>query len=126
MPNVAVSDKRSAPVAPAVAATESEKPLLELLSFHCSSGYGFFEITGEVKNVSDHSLKDVMAEGTARTATGEFVNSSEALLTYNPILPGQTSPFKVIMTNNPEMEKCAVGFKYLFGGQVNTDMSKAK
>ena len=36
----------------------------------------------------------------------------------NPILPGQTTSFKVMHTENPAMAKASVEFKTLFGGTV--------
>lgn len=93
---------------------------LELLSFRCYEEYGYFIIEGEVKNISSESLKSVEAVGTTYTETGEFVKSSEALIEYDPILPGQTSPFKVMMTTNPAITKCNVGFKEFWGTTIPT------
>ena len=106
--------------------TTSNDPQLELLNFHCTSQYGFFEISGQVKNISGESLKDVTAVGTAYAKDGQFVNSDSVLIEYNPILSGQTSPFKVMMTNNPEMSKCNVDFKYLMGESINTKVDSSK
>lgn len=97
----------------------NDEPQLELISQHCYEEYGYFQFAGEVKNISGKSLKNVEAVGTAYTKTGEFVNSDDALISYNPILPGQTSSFKVMMTYNPAMQKCATDFKYLMGESIN-------
>ena len=99
--------------------TVSNEPQLELLSYRCYDEYDYFQIVGQVKNISDQSLKNVEALGTAYTKTGEFVNSSDSLIDYNPILPGQKSSFKVMMTDNPEMKKCTIEFKYLMGGNID-------
>jgi hypothetical protein len=49
---------------------------------------------------------------------GNFITSADALIDYNPILPNQISPFKVMATYNPEMKKAGVEFKYLMGGTI--------
>jgi hypothetical protein len=59
-----------------------------------------------------------MAVGEFRTSSGELVKAEDALLDYDPILPGQTSPFKAGGTDNPAIQKCNLSFKYLFGGQI--------
>ncbi len=109
--------------APAVAKADQ----LELLSYKCTTEYGFFTISGQVKNISSESLKNVTAVGTTYTSDGQFINSDSALTEYNPILAGQTSPFKVMMTLNPAMKKCDVSFKELLGGTIQTkDSSSTK
>jgi hypothetical protein len=101
-------------------------PQLELISYSCYQESGYFQITGQVKNISNQSLKNVEVVGTAYTKDGQFVNSEDFLIEYNPILVGQKSPFKVMMTNNPEMKKCNVNFKYLMGGTINTKTDATK
>lgn len=94
-------------------------PSLELLSFSCTQEYGYIFVTGEVKNISNVSMENVVAVGHFRTKNGQFVKSADALLEYNPILPGQTSPFKSGGTTNPAIGGCEVSFKYLMGGSIN-------
>ncbi len=101
-----------------VPAAGSEK--LELVSFKCSTEYGFSKVTGEVKNISGKSMDSVVAVGSFYTKSGEFVKSSDAIIDYNPILAGQTSPFQVITTSNPEMDSCKIAFKEFFGGTIPT------
>jgi len=83
-------------------------------------------IRGEVKNVSNRPIKNLMAVATFRTGAGGFVKSDDALVEYNPLLPGQTSPFKVGTTHNPASEKCRLSFKTMFGGEVKYDDLKNK
>ena len=49
---------------------------------------------------------------------GGFITSDDALIDYNPILPGQTSPFKAMATENPAMRKASIDFKELMGGSI--------
>lgn len=105
------------------ASTPTGAEKLELLSYRCYKEYGYFHITGQVKNISDKSIENVTAVGTTLTEDGQFVNSSEALTEYNPIMAGQTSPFTVMMTLNPVMSKCQVEFKELMGGTLKTKVA---
>lgn len=60
-----------------------------------------------------------MAVGTFRTNSGELVKSDSALIDYNPLMPGQTSPFKSMGTDNPQITDCGLNFKYLMGGSIS-------
>jgi hypothetical protein len=97
---------------------------LELVSYSCDKEYGYFTIKGQVKNISGASMKDVQVVGSIYTSDGTFVTSSDALIEYNPILPGQTSPFTTMSTDNPEATKCQVEFKEFFGGTIPTKVDK--
>jgi len=103
-----------------------QTPSLELLSMNCYEEYSFFHITGEVKNITDKSLDNIEAVGSTYTKDGQLVKSDEALIEYNPILPGQTSPYEVLSTSNPEMAKCKVDFKELMGGSIMTKDGRTK
>ena len=52
--------------------------------------------------------------------SGTFITTDNALIDYNPILPGQTSPFKTMSSTNPAMSKYTVDFKHLIGGTIDT------
>lgn len=103
---------------------KNDEPLLELQNYNCSNEYDYFIIEGSVKNISDKPLDDVEAIGNAYQDNDEFVKSDSALIKYNPILSGQTSPFKVIMTGNPLIKKCSISFKELLGGTILTKKSE--
>ncbi|MGB7592555.1 MAG: FxLYD domain-containing protein [Terriglobia bacterium] len=93
-------------------------PQLELKNFGWHTEYGYAILEGQVTNISAVPLKNVTAVASFYDAKGGFVTSSEALIEYNPILPGQTSPFSVGTTENPAMKKAAVDFKDLLGGTI--------
>lgn len=92
---------------------------LQLLSSSSERAYGYITRSGEVKNISDSSLENVMAVVSYYTEDDTFVKSADALIDYNPILSGQTSPFSVITTDNPAITKLRISFKYLFGGTIS-------
>lgn len=105
--------------------TESEKRIrdsadLQLLTWSWSTEYGFATAEGQVRNVSGRSLENVLAVVEWSTPSGTFITSADCLVQYNPILPGQTSPFRCSTTANPAMETASVSFQTLFGGRLVT------
>ena len=75
---------------------------------------------GQVKNISSERLEAVEAVVEFYDSEGNFVKSDSALIDYNPILPGQTSPFSVLSTDNPAIKRYSVTFKFLFDGTIPT------
>lgn len=105
--------------------TGSSTPVLEVKSWSCNTEHGHTSISGEVKNISDKPLKNVTAVATFKTKDGTFVKSANALIDYNPILAGQTSPFKALSSHNPAIGNCYVSFKTLGGGTLrHTERTK--
>jgi len=104
--------------------TESQSPQLDVVSWGCSSSYGYEILEGEVKNLSETPLKNVEAVAAYYTEDGEFITSDSALIEYNPILPDQTSPFKITTQRNPAMHTCKVAFKFLMGQTIETTGNK--
>ena len=107
-----------APSSQQVAPPAASAPQLAVRSFSWSTDYGYATAEGQVKNISGGSLSNVEAVVTFYDARGGFVTSADALIDYNPILPGQTSPFKVMATENPAMRTARVEFKELMGGTI--------
>lgn len=123
---LAVSAKPAEASPPAPAPTPTYD--LALIALRCTeSEYGGYHyVEGQVKNISTRPLENVTAVGTWFDKSGEFIKSDEALIDYNPILAGQTSPFKTISTGNPAMARCQVEFKYLLGGTLSFDDQRKK
>ncbi len=102
-------------------------PLLELQTWRWGENYSYVTAEGTVKNISERSLKNVTAVVQFYDKNGNFITSADALIDYNPILPNQISPFKVMATYNPEMKKAGLEFKYLMGGTIeHTEKVKQK
>jgi hypothetical protein len=85
-----------------------------------TKGGSFVEVRGQVKNISGSSLKSVAAVATFYDKDEGFITSDDALIDYNPIMPGQVSPFSVLEHYNPAMRSATVEFKYLMGGTIPT------
>lgn len=92
---------------------------LVLLSkrFDIQSSYAV--VTGEVRNRSDAKLDRVQAVVTYYNKAGDLITSDNALIEYDPIMPEQRSPFKVMTRHNPEMATYRVEFKKLLGSKIN-------
>lgn len=93
---------------------------LELLAWSWArdaSDY-WVEAKGQVKNISDRSLRNVEVLVTFYDKNGTFITASDALIEFNPILPGQTSPFRAMETYNPAMAKATIEFKFLMGETI--------
>lgn len=92
---------------------------LQLLSSINERAYSYITMSGEVKNISGSRLENVLAVVSYYTEDDTFVKSADALIDYNPILSGQTSPFEVITTDNPAITRFRISFKFLFGGTIS-------
>lgn len=104
-------------------ATVPQEDMLQLISQSCTKEHGYAIVSGQVKNISDKSLENVEVVVSALTEDGTQITTDTALIEYNPVLAGQTSPFTAYMTYNPAMSRCGVtAFKELFGGTINTKM----
>lgn len=101
------------------AGIESE-PKLERLAFSWHEESDFAICDGQVKNISSEPLSDVEAVVTFKDNKGGFITSEDAFVKYNPILPGQISPYEVMATWNPAMHSASVEFKTLMGGTIKT------
>lgn len=101
------------------------QPPLELQSFSWSETSSYVTVEGSVKNVSAQPLKNIQVLGIFEAKDGTFITSADALIAYNPILPGQISPFEALTKHNPLMETCRIEFKELMGGKVEHSIKPA-
>jgi len=74
----------------------------------------------ERRNISGEKMENVMAVGEFYDENDNFIKSAEALIEYNPILPGQSSPFSVLTTDNPVIKNGKIVFKAFWGGTIPT------
>jgi hypothetical protein len=94
------------------------EPKLLLLNWTWTEESGYAIVEGEVQNLSLENLHDIVVVVKFYTAEEMFITSDNALIDYNPILPGQSSPFKVIVGYNPAMKTASISFKELMGGTI--------
>lgn len=91
---------------------------LQLLSSGISRQPGIVRVDGRVRNATDARLRDVVAVVEWYTADGRFVASSQALVTYTTLMPGQISPFVVMEAENPLITNCQVSFRTIGGERL--------
>lgn len=101
-------------------------PPLELLSKRGEREYDYITVEGQVKNITAEPLEHVQVVIECHTADGTFVKSAESLISYDPLLPGQTSPFKAMTTDNPAIKTYRVSFKTMWGGTLEYTNSVIK
>lgn len=103
----------------------STAPTLEVTAWRFYNSDNYHYIEGEVKNVGTVPIDNLQAVGTFLDASSTFIKSDDTLVEYRPLLPGQTSPFKVMASLNPAVKFARLGFKRLMGGVIeHTDLSK--
>ena len=119
--NHGTSPSTSADVVPAPqpAPATAQGPELEVQSWRCETENGYVHVRGEVKSISSSNISNVMAVGAFRTKSGDLIKSADALIDYNPIMPGQTSPFHALASGNPQMTNCNLAFRSLSGRSIS-------
>lgn len=93
---------------------------LVILDWSWSEDYGYVTVEGQVRNISGRKLENVEAVASFFAEDGTFITSDSSLVEYNPLMPGQVSPFKVMKTYNPLMRKASIGFKTMWGSALTT------
>ena len=96
--------------------------MLEIQSWKWSrlESVNYVEAVGQVKNLSSQNLKNVAAVLQVYDKDDQFINSETTLIEYNPLLPSQVSPFRVLMSWNPAMQHAELSFKDLLGGTIKS------
>jgi hypothetical protein len=100
------------------AIVSADKPPLKLLGHGCRRESTYQVCEGEVRNETDQRLDSVMAEVRFTDQAGTFVKSGNAMINYQPLMPGQTSSFMVMTTDNPQIRHFSIGFREMFGGKL--------
>jgi hypothetical protein len=106
---------------PSVTVTTSPKYTLQCLSWSNYREYDYIHVVGEVKNISDSKLENVVATVAFRTEDGTLVKTDEALIDYDVLMPGQTSSFTVMTSDNPAIKKLGLSFKFFWGDKIPTE-----
>lgn len=91
-------------------------PALELIALNwVRSSESHVRVNGEVRNISSDKLHGVFVVVEFRDSNGTLITSSDAVIEYPDLMPGQTSPFTVMESFNPLMANYDVKFKHVFG-----------
>jgi hypothetical protein len=94
--------------------SEAER-VLELQDWSWFQDNKYAVVEGYVKNISDKSLGSVQVVVWFEDEDGRIISSQHSLIEYNPILPGQTSPFFLITDFNPRMKTATIDFRGFSG-----------
>lgn len=100
-------------------------PPSDVLALVATRGYesesgSYWYVEGQVKNISSEPIRRIQVVSTWYDKADQFISSDSAMVEYDPLLPGQTSPFKTITRGNPAMSKYSVSFKSMFGPEFPT------
>ncbi len=106
--SVACSQATAAPNATPTAANAK----LSLVSVSgARQSEAWYEVRGMVRNVTNDSLRNVQAVAILMDRKGKAQFSEQAVITYNPLLAGQTSSFSIMVKYNPEIGGGFMRFK---------------
>ena len=87
-----------------------------------TEGSDFVEINSEVKNLSNAPLHYVEAVARYYTEDDSFISSESSFLKFDPLLPNQTSPFRIMRLVNPKIKKVKLSF--VVDGKVLSTLNK--
>ncbi|MBN1671192.1 MAG: hypothetical protein JXR37_09180 [Kiritimatiellae bacterium] len=93
---------------------------LAVAHWHWSIDDEWIIVDGEVRNITRGNLRSVLAVASCYTANGSFVTSDSSLIDFNPVLPGQISPFQIYIVRNPLIAFVGIQFQELLGGTIPT------
>lgn len=105
--------------APTIAPTATQAYLMELVAMNgAKTTSKHFEVRGQVRNISSQRLDNVQAVVSLYDSNGTFIKSEAWLIEFNPILPGQVSPFNVIFVDDPKRASYSASFKVYGGSKI--------
>lgn len=76
--------------------------------------------------MSGETLSDIVIVILWLDESGMVQSSDQALISYNPLLPEQESPWEAIGPTNPPLMRYRVQFKELLGGTISTRDDRAQ
>ncbi len=115
---VPVAETTTEPQAISAAAPRAQ---LRLRSWRCYEEYGFQHIEGRVTNQTDRAFNNDLVVASFETSAGRLVKNETALVQFQPLMPGQTSPFTLVAIGNPQIDRCEIGFQIMSGPALSFD-----
>lgn len=98
--------------------------VLEILNWSWTKDEKYVEAVGQVKNISNDRLFNVQAVVGWFDKSDSLITYERSLVEFDPIMPGQTSPFKITARFNPMMDTAVLRFKQLGGSELPTYFEK--
>jgi hypothetical protein len=96
---------------PSLPASDMPAPLVLNAFFWFRDENGLIQWKGQVTNASDNSIQRLAAVVEFYSTDGQFIGSDIAYPEFNPLMPGQSSPFTGLIKNNPQIYKIQIRFK---------------
>lgn len=113
--------------------TLAERYKLQVISSNIENADGNITVSGDVKNISNEKLERVMAVADIRVTNRKIMwifKTVEAPVAYEPVMPGQTTPFKVVIPNtipnNLEVVDYRVTFKNASGTSIRAKTTQTQ
>ncbi len=103
---------------------EATPATLTVRSWNWREEYSYAIVEGTVKNNSGEAIENLEAVVEFTDGAGNLIKSGSALVDFRPLMPGQSSPFKVMESFNPMIKSASLRFKQLMGGEIAYDQSK--
>jgi hypothetical protein len=93
--------------------TLAERPALLLITSGIDAAGGNITVTGDVKNISGEKFDHIIAVADIGFKNGTY-QGYEASVVYEPVMPGQMTPFRVVIPSTPAMEANIAVFRVTF------------
>ncbi len=106
--------------APDTSTPVADAPQLRLGSENFTKQDDYDIVSGEVTNISGEAIASVEAVTTFYDGAGNVVSTEDALIDFNPIGPGQTSPYKTMGEDNPLIRTEKTVFQVMGGAKIET------
>jgi hypothetical protein len=102
---------------------EAPTPLL-VRSWSWGEEYSHAIAEGRVTNQTSERIENLLAVVTYEDGNGNMITSDDALVDFRPLLPGQTTTFKVITSFNPAMKTANLRFRTFGGEEIASTQKK--
>jgi hypothetical protein len=85
-----------------------------------SSTGNYVTVQGRITNISIESLENIQVTVTFEDAQGGLVTTSKAVVSPNPLQPGELGTFEVIERTNARFDHYRTAFSQILGGSIPT------
>lgn len=103
---------------PAAPTTQKPEPVLGLIGLNSEGDENLFQVHGLVRNLTGSPINSVVAVVNYFGENNAFVKTDEGHAKFDPIMPGQTSPFTVITSAHPSIVRYVVQFRQFAGSTL--------
>ena len=91
---------------------------LKILGTSIRREYGYLLICGQIVNVSDRDMNNVLAIAECFSSNGTFIKKSDMLVDDTTIKPKKISSFSIVAEDEPAIKDVKISFKHFFGEKI--------